>query len=293
MYQLPSDVDAAFMSSLGWSELTRRTCNSITEGMMYVGELVEHANDTRSSACQDLREGKALREQLQATIDEMKVTHAKELLESQARGDELLKEKQELVKEKQELQRLTEDHAKENQRLKEESKNARAEAAQIRRELKDTKAQHASEASTFKEEFLKAEEFNDICAPKAYHFLEVGFEGAVHFFKAQGYPPPGAPTDFIDIEGFIASLPLILRPSSFTYVIFHLRRHCMPSGHILLFSVLLCFSYYYATMDFMTFISLLLRPFGMYELVFCHIEYFAFAFTASSEFISDAFKSLG
>ncbi|XP_073272470.1 uncharacterized protein [Primulina huaijiensis] len=117
MYQLPSDADAVFLSSLGCSELTRRTCNSITEGMMYVGELVERANDTRSSACQELREGKALREQLQATIDEMKVTHAKELSKSQARGDEILKEKQE-------LQRLTENHAKENQRLKEESKNA-------------------------------------------------------------------------------------------------------------------------------------------------------------------------
>ncbi|XP_073316556.1 uncharacterized protein [Primulina huaijiensis] len=164
MYQLPSDADAAFLSSLGWSELTRRTCSSITEGLMYVGELVEHANDTRSSACQELREGKALREQLQATIDEMKVTHAKKLSESQARGDEILKEKQE-------LQRLTEDYAKENQKLKEESKNARAEAAQLRRELKDAKALHASEASAFKEEFLKSEQFNDICAPKAYHFL--------------------------------------------------------------------------------------------------------------------------
>ncbi|XP_075515583.1 uncharacterized protein LOC142550230 [Primulina tabacum] len=111
MYQLPSDTDAAFISSLGWSELTRRTCSCITEGMMYVGELVERANATRSTACQDLREGNSLREQLQVTIDEMKVTHAKELSESQARGDELLKEKQE-------HQRRTEDHAKENQRLK-------------------------------------------------------------------------------------------------------------------------------------------------------------------------------
>ncbi|XP_073271322.1 uncharacterized protein [Primulina huaijiensis] len=207
MYQLPSDADSAFMSSLGWSELTRRTCSSITEGMMYAGELVERANDIRSIACQDLREGKALREQLQATIDEMKVTHAKELSESQARGDELLKEKQEFLKEKQEFQRLTDDHVKENQRLKEELKNALAEASQIRRDLKDAKAQHASEASSFKEEFLKSEEFNEICAPKAFHYLEVGFEGAVDLFKSQGYPPPGAPTDFIDIEGFIASLP--------------------------------------------------------------------------------------
>ncbi|XP_075500051.1 uncharacterized protein LOC142538621 [Primulina tabacum] len=200
MYQLSSDTDAAFMSSLGWSELTRRTCSSITEGMMYVGELVERANATRSTACQDLREGKALREQLQVTIDEIKVTHAKELSESQARGDELLKEKQE-------HQQLTDDHAKENQRLKEELKNARAEAAQIRRDLKDAKAQHALEVFSFKEEFLKSEEFNEIFAPKAYHFLEVGFEGAVGLFKAQGYPPSGAPTDFIDIEGFIASRP--------------------------------------------------------------------------------------
>ncbi|XP_075479433.1 uncharacterized protein LOC142520316 [Primulina tabacum] len=93
MYQLLFDADAAFMSSLGWSELALRICSSITEGMMYVGELVERANDTRSIAYQDLREGKALREQLQATIYEMKVTHAKKLSESQARGDELLKEK--------------------------------------------------------------------------------------------------------------------------------------------------------------------------------------------------------
>ncbi|XP_073314041.1 uncharacterized protein [Primulina huaijiensis] len=207
MYQLPSDADSVFMSSLGWSELTRRTCSSITEGMMYTGELVERTNDIRSIACQDLREGKALREQLQATIDEMKATHAKELSESQARGDELLKEKQEFLKEKHEFQRLTEDHVKENQRLKEELKNALAKASQIRRDLKDAKAQHASEASSFKEEFLKSEEFNEICASKAFHYLEVGFEGAVDLFKAQGYPPPGAPTDFIDIEGFIASLP--------------------------------------------------------------------------------------
>ncbi|XP_075496263.1 uncharacterized protein LOC142533397 [Primulina tabacum] len=103
MYQLPSDTDAAFMNSLGWSDLTRQTCSSITEGMMYITELVERANTTRSTACQDLREGMALREQLQATIDEMKATHAKELSESQAQGDELLKEKQELLKEKHEL----------------------------------------------------------------------------------------------------------------------------------------------------------------------------------------------
>ncbi|XP_075508059.1 uncharacterized protein LOC142544934 [Primulina tabacum] len=64
MYQLPSDADAAFMNSLGWFELTRRTCSSITEGMMYIGELVERANATRSTASQYLREGKALREQL-------------------------------------------------------------------------------------------------------------------------------------------------------------------------------------------------------------------------------------
>ncbi|XP_075474793.1 uncharacterized protein LOC142505643 [Primulina tabacum] len=57
MYQLPSEADAAFINSLGWSDLTRRTCSSITEGMMYIGELVERANATRSTACQDLREG--------------------------------------------------------------------------------------------------------------------------------------------------------------------------------------------------------------------------------------------
>ncbi|XP_075500570.1 uncharacterized protein LOC142539178 isoform X2 [Primulina tabacum] len=84
MYQLPSDADAAFMGSLGWSTLLRRTCSSVTEGMMYIGELAERANAARSDACQELREGQVLREQLQAIIDEMKVSHAKELSESQA-----------------------------------------------------------------------------------------------------------------------------------------------------------------------------------------------------------------
>ncbi|XP_075494359.1 uncharacterized protein LOC142531958 [Primulina tabacum] len=37
LYQLPSHVDATFMSSLGWSVLTHRTCSSIVEGMMYLG----------------------------------------------------------------------------------------------------------------------------------------------------------------------------------------------------------------------------------------------------------------
>ncbi|XP_073063729.1 uncharacterized protein [Primulina eburnea] len=41
MYQLPSDADATFMGSLGWSDLLRRTCSSVIEGMMYVGELAE------------------------------------------------------------------------------------------------------------------------------------------------------------------------------------------------------------------------------------------------------------
>ncbi|XP_073304546.1 uncharacterized protein [Primulina huaijiensis] len=193
LYQLPSHADATFMSSLGWSDLTRRTCSSIAEGMMYLGEFVERANATRSSACHDLRESKALCDQLQTTLDEAKATHVKELSESQAQCGELLKEKQE-------FQRLIEDHAKENQKLKEELKNSRAE-------LKDAKARHAAEASSFKEEFLKSEEFVEICGPKAFHYLGVGFEGAVSLFKAQGYPPPGAPTDFIDLEGFISSLP--------------------------------------------------------------------------------------
>ncbi|XP_073037437.1 uncharacterized protein [Primulina eburnea] len=78
MYQLRSDADAAFMGSLGWSTLLRWTCSSVTEGMMHVGELAERANATRSDACQELREGQALREQLQATIVEIKVSHAKE-----------------------------------------------------------------------------------------------------------------------------------------------------------------------------------------------------------------------
>ncbi|XP_073294512.1 uncharacterized protein [Primulina huaijiensis] len=159
LYQLPSHADATFMSSLGWSDLTRRTCSSIAE----------------------------------TTLDEAKATHVKELSESQAQCGDLLKEKQE-------FQLLIEDHAKENQKLKEELKNSRAE-------LKDAKARHAAEASSFKEEFLKSEEFVEICGPKAFHYLGVGFEGAVSLFKAQGYPPPGAPTDFIDLEGFISSLP--------------------------------------------------------------------------------------
>ncbi|XP_073015780.1 uncharacterized protein [Primulina eburnea] len=200
MYQLPSEADAAFINSLGWSDLTRRTCSSITEGMMYIGELVERANTTRSTACQDLREGMALREQLQATIDEMKASHAKELSECQARGDEFLKEKQELLKEKHELQRLTEDQAKDIQKLKTDLKDSQAE-------LEDAKVRHAAEVSSFKEEFLKSEEFVEICGPKAFHYLGVGFEGAVGLFHAQGYPPPGAPTDFIDFESFISSLP--------------------------------------------------------------------------------------
>ncbi|XP_073019276.1 uncharacterized protein [Primulina eburnea] len=200
MYQLPSEADATFINSLGWSDLTRRTCSSITEGMMYIGELVERANATRSTACQDLREGMALSEQLQATIDEMKATHAKELSESQARGDEFLKEKQELLKEKHELQRLTEDQAKDIQKLKTDLKDSQAE-------LEDAKVRHAAEVSSFKEEFLKSEEFVEICGPKAFHYLGVGFEGAVGLFHAQGYPPPGAPTDFIDFESFISSLP--------------------------------------------------------------------------------------
>ncbi|XP_075507334.1 uncharacterized protein LOC142544147 [Primulina tabacum] len=207
MYQLPSDADAAFMGSLGWSDLLRRTCNSVTEGMMYVGELAERAHAARSDSCQELREVQALREQLQATIDEMKVSHAKELSESQAQLSESqaqLSESQihcgELSKQKQESQRLIEDQAKEIKKLKKELKNSQAE-------LKDAKARHVAEASSFKEEFLKSEEFVEICGPKAFHYLGVGFDGAVGLFHAQGYPPPGAPTDFIDFEGFISSLP--------------------------------------------------------------------------------------
>ncbi|XP_075508069.1 uncharacterized protein LOC142544949 [Primulina tabacum] len=57
MYQLLSNVDAAFMGSLEWSALLRRTCSSVTEGMMYIGELAERANATRSDAFKELREG--------------------------------------------------------------------------------------------------------------------------------------------------------------------------------------------------------------------------------------------
>ncbi|XP_075479024.1 uncharacterized protein LOC142519892 [Primulina tabacum] len=200
MYQLPSDADAAFMSLLGWSDLLRRTCSSVTEGMMYVGDLAERANAARSDSCQELREGQALREQLQATIDEMKVSHAEELSESQAQLSESQIQCGELSKQKQESQRLIEDQAKEIQKLKKELKNSQAE-------LKDAKARHVAEASSFKEEFLKSEEFVEICGPKAFHYLRVGFEGAVGLFKAQDYPLPGAPTDFMDLEGFISSLP--------------------------------------------------------------------------------------
>ncbi|XP_075515367.1 uncharacterized protein LOC142550008 [Primulina tabacum] len=200
MYQLPSDADAAFMSSLGWSDLLRRTCSSVTEGMMYVEELAERAHAARSDSCQELREGQALRKQLQANIDEMKVSHAEELSESQAQLSESQIQCGELSKQRQRSQRLIEDQAKEIQMLKKELKNSRAE-------LKDAKARHVAEASSFKEEFLKSEEFVEICGPKAFHYLRVGFEGAVGLFKAQSYPPPGATTDFMDLEGFISSLP--------------------------------------------------------------------------------------
>ncbi|XP_075482799.1 uncharacterized protein LOC142523044 [Primulina tabacum] len=134
MYQLPSDADAAFMGSLGWSDLLRRTCSSVIEGMMYVGELAERAHVARSDSCQELREVQALREQLQATIDEMKVSHAEELSESQAQLSESqaqLSESQiqcgELSKQKQESQRLIEDQAKEIKKLKKELKNSQAD----------------------------------------------------------------------------------------------------------------------------------------------------------------------
>ncbi|XP_073025530.1 uncharacterized protein [Primulina eburnea] len=200
MYQLPSEADATFMSSLGWSALLRRACTSVTEGMMYVEEVAERVKATRSDAYQESREGEALRERLQNTIDEMKVTHANELSESQDQLSESQIECGELSKQKQESQRLIEDQAKEIQKLKKELKNSQAE-------LKDAKARHVAEASSFKEEFLKSKEFVEICGPKAFHYLRVGFEGAIDLFKAQGYPPPDAPTYFIDLEGFISSLP--------------------------------------------------------------------------------------
>ncbi|XP_075499514.1 uncharacterized protein LOC142537941 [Primulina tabacum] len=96
---------------------------------MNLGELVERADVIRSSACHNLREGKAFRDQLQATIDEAKTTHAKEISKSQARSDDLQKEKQE-------LQRLTEDQAKEIQKLKDELKSSRAEMTQSAGTLK-------------------------------------------------------------------------------------------------------------------------------------------------------------
>ncbi|XP_073033915.1 uncharacterized protein [Primulina eburnea] len=179
MYQLPSDADAAFLGSLGWSDLLRRTCSSVIEGMMYVGELAERAHAARSDSCQELRKARALREQLQATIDEMKVSHAEELSESHAQLSESQIQCGELSKQKQESQRLIEDQAKEIQKLKKELKNSQAE-------LKDAKARHVAEASSFKEEFLKSEEFVEICGPKAFHYLGVGFEGAVGLFHAQG-----------------------------------------------------------------------------------------------------------
>ncbi|XP_075507641.1 uncharacterized protein LOC142544481 [Primulina tabacum] len=120
MYQLPSDVDAAFMSSLGWSDLLRWTCSSVTKGMMYVGELAERAHAARSDSCQELRDGQALREQLQATIDEMKVSHAEEFLESQAQLSESQIQCGELSKQKHESQRLIEDQAKEIQKHNQE-----------------------------------------------------------------------------------------------------------------------------------------------------------------------------
>ncbi|XP_073314138.1 uncharacterized protein [Primulina huaijiensis] len=96
LFQLPSSADTTFLGSLGWSDLSRRTCSSLTKGIMYLGELVERADIIRSSACHDLREGKVLRHQLQVAIEEAKATHAKELSESQSQCGELLKEKQEL-----------------------------------------------------------------------------------------------------------------------------------------------------------------------------------------------------
>ncbi|XP_073061784.1 uncharacterized protein [Primulina eburnea] len=164
MHQLPSDAYAVFMGSLGWSALLHRTCSSVTKGMMYVEELAERANAARSAVCQELREDQALREQLQAIIDEMKVSHAKELSESQTQFLESQIPCGELLKQKQETQRLIEEQAKEIQKLKEELKNSQAEH-------KDAKARHAAEASSFKEEFLKSEEFAGICGPKAFHYL--------------------------------------------------------------------------------------------------------------------------
>ncbi|XP_075477180.1 uncharacterized protein LOC142518299 [Primulina tabacum] len=84
LFQLPSSADATFLGSLGWSDLSRQTYSSLTESIMYLGELVERADLIRSSACHDLREGKVLHDQLQATIDEVRETHVGELSELQA-----------------------------------------------------------------------------------------------------------------------------------------------------------------------------------------------------------------
>lgn len=104
MFQLPSQADAESINSLGWSDLARQTFSSLTEGINVSRGLIEHA-DLLKSAYHDLKEGNTLHGQLQVMLEEAKMAHAKELKESKAQSDELLKKKND------EFHQLQEKHA--------------------------------------------------------------------------------------------------------------------------------------------------------------------------------------
>lgn len=68
-------------------------------------------------------------------------------------------------------------------------------------------AEAARRFEAYKTEFLDSNEFVQICRPSSFEYFETCFNLTVDLFKENGYPPPGASSDFIDLVNVAKFLP--------------------------------------------------------------------------------------
>lgn len=58
-----------------------------------------------------------------------------------------------------------------------------------------------------RKEFLRSPEFHSLLCERTGFLFDVGFIGAIRQFGRAGYPPEGAPTDFLDLDAILAEIP--------------------------------------------------------------------------------------
>ncbi|XP_073026435.1 uncharacterized protein [Primulina eburnea] len=182
LQNLISDADLQLVKRASDEEVEERMSLGFLQGILFAGEHSLRASHVRAASHNQQKE-----------LDDVRARHAELMEKLRATEARAMGEKASIMAELEEARKRTALAELESARLAEK---AVCLGAQLRSQRLDAETLWEKK----KEDFIKSQEFDALCSEKVLKYFELGFQGCLAQFRANGYSEFEHPASFLNLE---------------------------------------------------------------------------------------------